>query len=397
MTRTAEDLAIQKTVDQSQIFDNARSVWSLHLETSEYRWDEPVSISDELPNGLCPLGTKNFEGGPGPPTDPNAECEPTEAGKYHPVVRYVKGGAKPAGTEEQVEYSLAEEQRSGRLRTGIRRLHRRRAGTPRTVAGTVDHVPDRDPDLLPAQLPRRRSQTHPHRRLVDEPRRNQRHRVQPLLHRRRADRRRRPELRSARDEPDFPHAATGIPVADVSAASQEAGGVEIEKTVRENEGLVPTECEGPATEYVKGLEGFPGGLPLYRPGDEICWRLVVKFAANLYAGHPVVSDFIPTDEEYVKGSAVEGQKKKYDRIEIRHGGRRETEEALEWENRQSRWPNRSKKNNSSNGASRRKSKQTPSSEPGEISGNLMKFVYSNTEGKRSRCATARKSNARNRR
>ena len=96
MTRTAEDLAIQKTVDQGQIFDNARSIWSLHLETSEYRWDEPVSITDELPNGLCPLGTKDFEGPSGVPTETTEECQPTEPTKFHPVVKYVKGGAKPA-------------------------------------------------------------------------------------------------------------------------------------------------------------------------------------------------------------------------------------------------------------------------------------------------------------
>src|SRR6201996_2232462 len=113
MTRTAEDLAIQKTVSQGQIFDNARRIWSLHLETSEYRWDEPVSITDELPNGLCPLGTKDFEGPSGVPTEPTEECEPTEPTKFHPVVKYLKGGAEPAGTEEQVEYTLAEEQAAG--------------------------------------------------------------------------------------------------------------------------------------------------------------------------------------------------------------------------------------------------------------------------------------------
>jgi len=69
------------------------------------------------------------------------------------------------------------------------------------------------------------------------------------------------------------------------------------KTVRENDfETVPTNCEGPSSEYVKGIVSpTEPKLPQYRPGDEICWRLVVKFASNIYAGTPVVSDFIPPD------------------------------------------------------------------------------------------------------
>jgi large repetitive protein len=377
MTRTAEDLAIQKTVDQSQIFDNARSVWSLNLETSEYRWDEPVSISDELPNGLCPLGTKNFEGGAALPTGPNAECEPTEPTDFHPTVTYVKGGTKAPGTEEQVEYSLAEEQAAGGYKLAF-------------DDSTVDALEHLEPSQeLLITFPTA-TQTFYQLNFEDN-------KARPVLtgdswtnhvetKGTAFNRCYTGEGAAAVADPNcevpganriFPHVETGIPVTDVSAASQEAGGVEIEKTVRKNEGLVPTECEGPATEYVKGLEGFPGGLPLYRPGDEICWRLVVKFAANLYAGHPVVSDFIPTDEEYVKGSAVEGEKNtiesKFNTVAA------ETEEALEWEIGKA-GAESVEKEQLFEWRFKSKVKATPSSEPGEISGNLMKFVYSNTEG-----------------
>jgi large repetitive protein len=374
MTRTAEDLAIQKTVDQSQIFDNARSIWSLHLETSEYRWDEPVSITDELPNGLCPLGTKDFEG---PTGSPSPECQPTEPTKFHPVVKYVKGGAKPAGTEEQVEYSLAEEQAAGGYKLAF-------------DDSTVDALKHLEPSQeLLITFPTA-TQTFYQLNFEDD-------KARPVLtgdswtnhvetKGTAFNRCYTGEGATAVADPNcevvganriFPHAETGIPVTDVSAASQEAGGVEIEKTVRKNEGLVPEECKGPTSEYVKGLEGFPGGLPLYRPGDEICWRLVVKFAANLYAGHPVVSDFIPTDEEYVKGSAFEGEENtiesKFDTVAA------ETEEALEWEIGKA-GAESVEKEQLFEWRFKTKVKATPSSEPGEISGNLMKFVYSNTEG-----------------
>jgi fimbrial isopeptide formation D2 family protein/uncharacterized repeat protein (TIGR01451 family) len=374
MTRTAEDLAIQKTVDQSQIFDNARSVWSLHLETSEYRWDEPVSITDELPNGLCPLGTKDFEGPSGTPSE---ECQPTEPTKFHPVVKYVKGGTKPAGTEEQVEYSLAEEHSTGGYKLAF-------------DDSTVDALEHLEPSQeLLITFPTA-TQTFYQLDFEDN-------KAKPVLTgdswtnsvETKAEAFNRcytGEGAAAVADPNcevpganriFPHAETGIPVTDVSAASQEAGGVEIEKTVRKNEGLVPVECKGPTSGYVKGLEGFPGGLPLYRPGDEICWRLVVKFAANLYAGHPVVSDFIPTDEEYVKGSAVESEE---NTIESNFNTvAAETEEALEWEIGKA-GAESVEKEQLFEWRFKTKVKATPSSEPGEISGNLMKFVYSNTEG-----------------
>jgi large repetitive protein len=374
MTRTAEDLAIQKTVNQEKIFDNARSVWSLNLETSEYRWDEPVSITDELPNGLCPLGTKDFEG---PSGSPSPECQPTEPTKFHPVVKYVKGGAKPAGTEEQVAYSLAEEHSTGGYELAF----------DDSTVSALEHLEPSQELLITFPTA---TQTFYQLNFEDD-------KAKPVLTgdswtnsvETKAEAFNRcytGEGAAAVADPNcevpgasriFPHIETGIPVTDVSAASQEAGGVEIEKTVRKNEGLVPAKCAGEATEYVKGLEGFPGGLPLYRPGDEICWRLVVKFAANLYAGHPVVSDFIPTDEEYVKGSAVEGENNTIHSTFNEVAA--ETEEALEWEVGKA-GSDSVEKEQLFEWRFKTKVKATPSSEPGEISGNLMKFVYSNTEG-----------------
>jgi fimbrial isopeptide formation D2 family protein/uncharacterized repeat protein (TIGR01451 family) len=377
-TRTAEDLAIQKTVDQGQIFDEAKSIWSLHLETSEYRWDEPVSITDELPNGLCPLGTENFEGPVGIPIEPNPECEPTEAAKFHPVVKYLKGGGVAAGTEEQIEYSLAEEQEGGGYELAF----------DDSTVNALEHLePSQELLITYPTATQTFYQDHfendeAHPVLTGDSWTNNVETKGTAFNRCYAEEggvvTADPGCEAAGTNRIFPHATTGVPVTDVSAASQEAGGVNIEKTVRENTGLVPTGCEGPASEYVKGLiSPEEMALPLYRPGDEICWRLVVKFASDLYAGHPVVSDFIPTDEEFVQGSAVEGPantiEAKFDTVAA------ETEEALEWEIGKA-------------GAESVEKEQlfewrfktvvaaTPNSEPGEITGNLMKFVYSNSEG-----------------
>ena len=157
----------------------------------------------------------------------------------------------------------------------------------------------------------------------------------------------------------------------------------IDKTVRENDGnLVPEDCEGPKSEYVQGLVSTEEpNLPLYGPGDEICWTLRVDFATKLFAGHPLVTDFVPTDEEYVPGSAFPVEPTKFPEGENSIPATFEEEfegekESLVWELGEAvasghqvfEWRFRTKV------------KKEPKSAPEEITGNLMKFVYSNTEG-----------------
>ena len=385
MTRTAEDLAIQKSVDQPRIFDGALSVWSLHVEASEYRRVEPVTIEDHLPNGLCPLGPNNYEGPPGGPVvEPKAECEPSAS---HPMVKYLKKGpAGKVGTEEQIEYSLAEEEAGG--------------PNPKTEGGFNLEFKAPDVEALNRLEPSQEllityptaTRTFYQNEYKDNPARpvltgdswtNTVETEGPDYTRcvvekegvKVAD----PNCEAAGAEPIFHQEAEGVPDKDSSAASQEAGGVEIEKTVRENDfETVPTNCNGPSSEYVKGIVSpTEPKLPQYRPGDEICWRLVVKFASNLYAGTPVVSDFIPPDEKYVQGSAVEGPANTAEAIF--NGKAAEEEEALEW--------TVGKPGDESVESSlifewrfRTKVDTTAENDPGEITGNLMKFQYSNTAG-----------------
>ena len=75
LTRTAEDLRVLKGVDSGTINQGQISTWSLRIDTSEYRYVDDVRVSDTLPDGLCPLGPSNFEGG----GNQSAECNPTGA------------------------------------------------------------------------------------------------------------------------------------------------------------------------------------------------------------------------------------------------------------------------------------------------------------------------------
>jgi fimbrial isopeptide formation D2 family protein/uncharacterized repeat protein (TIGR01451 family) len=374
MTRTAEDLAIQKGTnpEQGKIFEGAATNWTLHLEASEYRRTEPVSITDHLPNGLCPRGPKNYEGPTGGPiTEPKTECE--ASGTLHPSVKYLKGGpAGKVGTEEQIEYSLAEEESEGGFKLefnapDVEALNRLEPSQellinfPTTTRVFYQHEFEDAKPVLTNDSWTNKVETEgtAFSRCFVKP-------AQPD-----------PNCEEPGAETIVEEPVTGTHVTDVSSASQEAGGVTIEKSVRENKGPVPTHCsEAPSGEFVKGLvSAEEPTLPQYRPGDEICWRLVVKFASNLYAGTPIVSDFIPPDEKYVPNSEEAGVGNTVTEVEFNEEAAKE--EALEWTlgkgesvEKELRFEYLFKT----------KVSASPETDPGEITGNLMKFLSSNTEG-----------------
>ncbi|MGH2937318.1 MAG: isopeptide-forming domain-containing fimbrial protein [Solirubrobacterales bacterium] len=359
MTRSAEDLAIQKSVTPTEIEEGGESTWTLNLEASEYRFVNGVQIEDTLPNGLCPVGKKGYEKPDGTAVEKTAECEaaggvePTyeivgvpggpQAAEYTSI-KYLPNGTFKIHWDESSFGALAQLAPSEHLiltfPTKTRTFYQENyaASTPILTGDSwKNEVETEGPDFARCAP------------------------SDPLC---------------TKGEPKiFTEEAEGTPDSDVSEASQEAGGVKINKTVRENEGLVPENCSG------KYVEGTSAPFPLYRPGDEICWTLRVQFAAKLFAGAPVVTDFIPTDEEFVPGSAIaaeapqapEGEntlKASFDEAAALKG------EPLKWtlgaavESGTQIFEWRFKT----------KVKKEPQTRPEEITGNLMKFVYSNTIG-----------------
>jgi uncharacterized repeat protein (TIGR01451 family)/fimbrial isopeptide formation D2 family protein len=55
VTVTAEDLAVQKSVSPGEFAQGGVATYTLHVETSEYARASGVSITDVIPDGLCPL------------------------------------------------------------------------------------------------------------------------------------------------------------------------------------------------------------------------------------------------------------------------------------------------------------------------------------------------------
>jgi fimbrial isopeptide formation D2 family protein/uncharacterized repeat protein (TIGR01451 family) len=349
ITRTAEDLAVQKSVNPTTISDGQISRWTLKVESSEYRYVNNVRVDDLVPNGVCPLGEENYEGPAGAPKEVLAECNP-------------EAGALPSA-----EYTSVEERTDGRFA-----LHWDKS----TVPALAQMAPSSTVEI-----------SYPTRSRVFYQENFESLKAKPVLTgdswTNKVEIAGADFARCAPADPTCTGAGTkiaseeteGTDDFDVSSASQQAGGVTIDKTVRENNGkLVPTNCEDEAAgEYVQGLAA---PFPLYGPGDKICWQLRVNFAANLYAGTPTVTDFLPPNEKYLAGSAHATANNNvtstFDESEAEGG-------SLEWAL-------------GTGGAVEDGSKvfewrfatemgKVVANGPEDVTGNLMKFTYSNSEGK----------------
>lgn len=336
LLRTAEDLAVQKTVDNPEIGQGQISHWTFHIESSEYRYVNNVRIEDTLPNGLCPLGKANYE----LPIQLKAECDPV------------------AGEEPSAEYASATEQSNGTFKidwdsSSFPALAQMAPSSElvitfptRTRVFYQQNFEDAGPILTGdhwANGVKILGQDYARCAPAD-----------PIC---------------AKGEPKiYTEEAEGTDDEDTSSAEQHARGVEIDKTVREDTGAVPANCEGT---YV---DGKSAPLPSYAPGDKICWQLRVDFASDLYAGEPTVTDFLPPSEKYLAGTAqvIEPPNTVASTLD-------ETEAAggsLSWtlgaavESGSKVWEWRFAT----------EMQTSLESKPEDVTGNLMKFAYANTEG-----------------
>lgn len=275
LTRTAEDLAVVKAVDPGEITQNGISEWSLLFRTSEYRRVTGGIVTDTLPDGLCPLGSQNHERTTAPaPGTANAECNPvsgqTPSLNYSSVVENADGswtiGWKLPDLAPSAEYEVT-------FPTRTRRFYQQnfandtanpvRAGDSWT--NTVDVTGDDHRICAPGNPDCTGS----------------------------------PADRIDGDGPDSRE------VIDASKASQDSGGISIDKTVLDPTASgvpTPVSCTAAQTANPNAYVDAPT-VPTYGPGDRICWRLRVDFSSSVDTGEPVVRDFIPAGMTYEAGSA----------------------------------------------------------------------------------------------
>src|SRR5918992_2620525 len=263
ITRSAEDLRVLKSVDLNTINQGQISTWSLRIDTSEYRYVDDVRVTDTLPDGLCPLGPANYEDD----SDEQTECDPV------------------AGQEPNAPYTDVEEAAGGTYsitwdQSTVDELERMQPSSSftitfptRTRAHYQENFQDANPVLAEDSWTNGVSIAGQDFRIC------------------------------APADPDCTGAGTtidgdevdGQDDLDTSSAGQEAGGIAIDKKVRE---ATPGVVDCATGTYVDGPP------PNYGPGDTVCWQLRVDFASQLDTGEPTVTDFMPPGVTYVPGSAA---------------------------------------------------------------------------------------------
>nr|WP_246851464.1 isopeptide-forming domain-containing fimbrial protein [Patulibacter sp. SYSU D01012] len=255
LTRTAEDVAVQKSVDRGDVAQDAISRWTFDVQTSEYRTVRDIVVDDVLPNGLCPLGATNLEGG----GQRSTECDPV-AGEV-PTLPYASTTERADGTwalRWNVPDMGASDTYSLRFSTRTRRFYQQdfaddTANPVRTGDSWTNRITLTANDF---------------RRIVSG---------QPV----------------PGDEAD------GTQDVDASAASQETNAVTIDKTVLG----APGKTSVPTAADCATLGAYGDATPRYAPGDRVCWKLRVDFASQTDSGTPIVRDFLPPGFAYEAGSA----------------------------------------------------------------------------------------------
>jgi fimbrial isopeptide formation D2 family protein/uncharacterized repeat protein (TIGR01451 family) len=275
-TVEAVDLAVQKTVSSS-VFEAGTVVdYTLHYETSEYRYSADTVLTDHVPSGLCPLGPTNYA------TDSDAaECAPrtgqqptTPYSTTSPPTEESDGsflltwdlGTLPPNTDLTITYPILDRafyqgpDGDGIAPTTLTLIGDSVTNTTSvtgTVTGTCFDGTRADPTADPICTG-----------------------TDPTV------------ISSGESTPAS--ATNG------SAASQSAPDPTIIKRVSQAVAPgSPLNC-ATATYLTPSSPDYP---PTYEAGDTICFQLEVDFPAGVYSHDAVVTDFLPPNTAYVADSA----------------------------------------------------------------------------------------------
>ena len=266
LLRTAEDIAIQKTNDNAGLEQGDLTKWTINLQVSEYRSVDNITIHDVVPNGLCPLGPVNAER---TPPASQTECNPL-AGK-NPSNPYTTVLEQAGGTYD-ITWNKA---------TMTSLAHVKPSETRQLTfwTRTRDHYQSNFADAAPILSKDAVSNA------IDATGTDWVRCVGAT-----PDCTTTSGAKIAHDEID------GQPDLDVSASGKAAAGPTILKQVA---------ATYPASGNCNNLAATSYGktVPIYGPGDLVCWKLRLDFPSKLNTTSQDVFDILPVGLTYVPGTA----------------------------------------------------------------------------------------------
>lgn len=261
----AVDLRVVKSASPTNLSVGQISTWSLAISTSEYRYFEDVVVTDTLGSGYCPLGPVNYEHTPPPP---GSDCDPV------------------SGQNPSFPYASAEEQVNGTWEIVWD------SGTVPTL-GTIE--PNSELNIT---FPTRTREFYQQNFQPSA----------PVLAN--DDGRNEVSIEGAASVICSPGPPSPCPAADPDRIDSDF----INGTVLEDDSSAIQFGSGPTinkqvSPTINGncgtLNNYASGVvPVASPGDTICWRLTMTFPATLTTKEVRVSDYFPPGTSYVSGSTV---------------------------------------------------------------------------------------------
>jgi uncharacterized repeat protein (TIGR01451 family)/fimbrial isopeptide formation D2 family protein len=262
ITNVAKDLLVNKSASTSAISVGGVTRWTLTTQTSEYRGATAVTLTDTLPNGLCPLGAS-------PAAYPHEpDCSPSAHPGDGPSVPYSSATENSDGTWTLV-WNANDMPVNGTqvisFSTLARAFYQHATGS-----GPADdtNAPVLAGDTWANQVGVAGGTVVRHENGVE------------INH-------------------DAGY-ATGTAVTDSAGAGQSASLPSIAKWVARPGTVTGGACPTDPADYVPSLAA-PAS---YRPGDLICWRVRVNFGADVSTRITTLTDFLPAGQTYAPGSAT---------------------------------------------------------------------------------------------
>lgn len=251
---TAEDIRLLKSVSTSTVTQTSATVWTLTINTSEYRTVTNLDVVDTLPDGHCPLGPINYEN----VSDQNVECNSSGT---NPSIAYSSVTEQTDGSYEIRWDDVANLSASDELvitfpsKVRVSYQENYVDTTPVVTAdGFVNSVALTGDDYAAPNVPA--------------------------------------------DETD------GTPDVDASSASQSAFPPTMGKTISTPAAPgVALDCSTATYIDADDLATAPFA---YRPGDRVCYTLRVDIPANLTLRNALVSDFLPDGVTFLSNEGPTG-------------------------------------------------------------------------------------------
>jgi large repetitive protein len=253
LLRTAEDIAIQKSNDNATLTQGDLTKWTLDVQVSEYRSVTDLEITDTLPNGLCPLGAQNYTTGN---SASDSECAADPA--HGPSAPYSSVAEQADGTYV-IKWDKSTVANLGTITpSGTRQITFWTKTRTHYQSNFEDAAPVRSKDSVENKVS---TQGFDWIRVGSD------------------------SKKIDHDEED------GTLDYDVSGSGKSATGPNILKEVAAT--YPGSDCR---------LATYGKTVPLYGPGDEVCWKLQLTFPANLNTESEDVYDVLPAGLSYIPGS-----------------------------------------------------------------------------------------------